>query len=191
MKELLDLRNRIKKKKPEFIRQDAHKRAEVSFKWRRPKGIHSKMRERRRGHRRCVEIGWGSPRKIKNLDRSGLRIRLVSSVKELEGINPKEEGILIRKSTGLKKRIGLIKKAKEMKIPILNVKDADRFIKEAEKTIAERKERRSMIKKEKEKKEKESKKKKEKEEGIEKVMSDEEKKGEEKKRVDKALTKKA
>ena len=44
---LLELRKRIKRKKPEFIRQDAHKKKSLESKWRKPKGLHSKMREKR------------------------------------------------------------------------------------------------------------------------------------------------
>ena len=129
-------------------------------------------------------------KKIKNCDRSGLRIRLVSHIKELDYINPKEEGIIISKKIGLKKKIPLLKKAEEIKITVLSIKDVDKYLKEAEEKINKRKEKRMMIKKENDKKEKELKKKKEREEGIEKVMSDEEKKEEEKTEKDKTLTKK-
>lgn len=190
MKELLEARRKIKGKKPDFIRQDAHKKPKIGFKWRRPKGIHSKMRLGKRGYRRCVKIGWGSPKKIKNFDRSGLRIKLISSIKELGDVNPKEDGILVSRKIGLKKKIELLKKANEMKITILNIKDVDKYLKETEDNINRKKEKKNKIKKERDKKETEVKKKKEKEGGIEKVMSDEEKKKEEKKSRDKELTKK-
>ena len=186
MKELLEIRERIKSRKPVFVRQDIHKKVKLKWKWKKPKGIHSKMREKRKGHRRCVEVGWGSPRKIKHFDRSGLRVRLVSSPKEIEGINVNEEGIIISKKIGLKKRIPLLKKAEEMRITVLNIKDIAGYLKEAEEKIRERKEKKKKIKKEKKEKDAEKKK----ESGIEKVMSEEEKKKEEKKEKDKLLTKK-
>ena len=43
-KKLLELRKKIKGKKPNFIRQDAHKHKRLARKWRKPKGIQSKMR---------------------------------------------------------------------------------------------------------------------------------------------------
>lgn len=189
MKELLEIRKKIKGKKPVFIRQDAHKKPKIGWKWRRPKGIHSKMRLRKKGYRRCVEIGWGTNKKIKNFDKSGLKIRLISSIKDLNDINPDTEGIIISKRIGLKKRIPLLKKTEEMKIRVLNVKDVAKYLKEVEESIKKRKEKRKKIKKEKEKK-KEKKVEKKKEKGIEKIMTDDEKKKEKKKEKDKMLTKK-
>ncbi len=189
MKELLEIRKKIKNRKPVFVRQDAHKKVEIGWKWRRPKGLDSKMRLRKRGYRRCVEVGWGSPKKIKNFDKSGLKIRLISSIKELDNINAKTEGIIVGKCVGLKKRILLLKKTEEMKITVLNIKNVAKYLKEAEEYIRKKKEKRKEFKKEKDKtKGKEIKK--EKGKGIEKIMSDEEKKKEEKKEKDSLLTKK-
>ena len=54
---LLELRRAMKRKKPDFIRQDSHKKAGLGAKWRKPKGIHSKMRKKHKG--KYVKIkGW-------------------------------------------------------------------------------------------------------------------------------------
>lgn len=188
MKELLEVRKKIKSKKPVFVRQDAHKKAEIKWKWRRPKGIHSKMRLRKRGYRRCVEVGYGAPKKIKNFDRSGLRIRLVSSIKEIEKVDAKTEGIIISKKIGLKKKVLLLKKASEIGIKVLNVKDVAKYLNDVEENIKKRKEKKKKIKEKKEKTKKEKEKKEE--ESIEKVMNEEERKKEGKKEKDKLLTKK-
>ena len=61
---LLQLRKRIKAKKPNFVRQDSHKQKEVKKKWRKPKGMQSKMRLKKKGYRKSVSIGYGSPKKV-------------------------------------------------------------------------------------------------------------------------------
>ena len=61
IKELLDKRKALKKKKPVFTRQDAHKKKKVGWKWRKPKGSDSKMRVGKKGYKRSVRPGWGSP----------------------------------------------------------------------------------------------------------------------------------
>ena len=43
LKEELELRKKIKSKKPDFIRQDFHKKR-LKKKWKRPRGLHSKVR---------------------------------------------------------------------------------------------------------------------------------------------------
>ena len=62
---LLQVRKELKERKPEFIRQDNPKRKKLNYKWRKPKGIHSKMRHNRRGKRGSPSPGYGSPNEIK------------------------------------------------------------------------------------------------------------------------------
>ena len=70
--------NKTNKKKPKFVRQDYTKKKALGAKWRRTKGLHSKIRERRAGHEKRASIGYGSPKKTRHLDSSGLRKVLIS-----------------------------------------------------------------------------------------------------------------
>lgn len=189
MKELLQLREKIKKKKPDFIRQDAHKKVEIGYKWRRPKGIDSKMRLKLKGYRRSPSMGWGSPKKVKGLHKSGLKSIIIHSIKEIEKLNPTKEGIVIASDVGMKKRISLINKAKEKDIRILNIKNVQEYIENIAQKLKKRKKEREGAKKRKEKVEK-KKKEKAKDKLEEKIKSEEEKKEEEKKEKDKILTRK-
>ncbi|MCD6106274.1 MAG: 50S ribosomal protein L32e, partial [Thermoplasmata archaeon] len=45
-KRLLELRNRLNRKRPEFRRQEWFRYKRLGEKWRRPRGLHSKMRKR-------------------------------------------------------------------------------------------------------------------------------------------------
>ena len=44
MKDKLQKRKEIKKKKPKFVRQEIGKQKKITKKWRKPKGLHSKVR---------------------------------------------------------------------------------------------------------------------------------------------------
>ena len=48
---LLNVRKEMKERKPEFIRQDNPKRMKLNYKWRKPKGVHSKIRHHFKGRR--------------------------------------------------------------------------------------------------------------------------------------------
>jgi len=65
MKKLLELRKKIKQRKPEFIRQDAHKKAKLKRKWVRPRGIDSKIRLGLKGYGKKPSTGWSSPKGTK------------------------------------------------------------------------------------------------------------------------------
>lgn len=184
IKELLELRKHIKGKKPDFIRQDAHKKKRLGRKWRRPKGLHSKIRLKLRGRAKKVQIGYRSPKKVRYLHKSGLQQYVVKSIKDLEALDNKKTGLVISSSLGNKKRIVILKKAKEKGFRILNFSDPDEFIKKIEEKIALRKNK----KKEKQEKSKDAKRKEEKK--LTEKVDGENKKEVEKKEKDKLLTKK-
>ncbi|MCH8003471.1 MAG: 50S ribosomal protein L32e [Nanoarchaeota archaeon] len=185
MKELLELKKQIKSKKPHFIRQDAHKKKKLSKKWRRPKGLHSKIRLKLRGRAKYVSVGYRSPKKVRYLHKSGLQQHIVRSIADLEGLNAKKICLIISSSLGDRKRITILKKAKEYGFNILNFDNPDEFIKNIENKINLKREKRT---KEKEKV-KEAKKVEKKEEKLSEKVKKVDTKEAEKKEKDKLLTK--
>ncbi len=192
MKELLDKRAQTKRRKPHFQMQDSHKLSRLTQKWRKPRGIDSKMRLGLKGYARSVEVGFKSPKDVRGLDKSGLLPVMVSSVKELESVNKEKEGAIISSAVGQKKKKDLVAKATEMGITLLNIKDPKAFAASVEKNMKERADRKKKrIAKATEKKAKEEKKKpaeKKKEDLSDKVLSEDEKAKAEKKEKDKILT---
>ncbi len=185
IKELLDLRKHIKSRKPDFVRQDAHKQKKLGRKWRRPKGLHSKIRLNLKGRGRNVSVGYRSPKKVRNLHKSGLWQCIIKSSRDLEGLDAKKNCVIISSSLGNRKRVAILKQVKERGFNVLNIKNPDEYVKKIEDImVLKRKE-----KKEKEKKGKEAKTEKKKEKLTEKV-GEEKKKEIEKKEKDKILTKK-
>jgi len=117
---LLKLRRRQKSRKPEFRRYEAHKKLRLRDKsWRRPRGRHSKLRKRVAG-RKIVTIGYGSPKAVRYLHPSGYEEVLVHNPMQLENVNAEKQAIRIASAVGLKKRLLIEEKAKEMGLKILN-----------------------------------------------------------------------
>jgi len=110
-----------RKKKPWFRRQQWWQYAKLCRKsWRRPRGVHSKMR-RHYGYRPpVVRIGYSSPRKVRGLHPSGFKEVLVYNVSQLAAIDSSREAIRIAHSVGRKKRMEIIEKADELGIRVLN-----------------------------------------------------------------------
>lgn len=188
---LLEQRRKSKAKKPKFVRQDCHKQAKLRKCWRRPKGIQSKMRLGKKGYRKCVDAGYGSPAEVKGLSREGLVIVPVKSINDISLVKD-GCGAMISGKVGQKKRMAIAKKCLDLGIKVLNIKDIDAYLKSASEKIKKKKEEKEQAKKEKEKKkaEKEKKAKEKKEEGLAEKLTDEEKKDKEKKEREKILTKK-
>jgi large subunit ribosomal protein L32e len=192
MKELLEKRKALKKKKPEFIVQDAHKKRRLPWCWRRPRGSGSKMRIGHRGYKRPLEVGWGSPDEVKGLDRNGMRMATVCNTEDLAKLDPKKDVAVIACSVGTKKRIAIIEQAAKKGIRIFNYKDAGKFANDAKESIEKRKAETAKLKEERDKRKESAKKEAEKKKAKDKKEEDqpateEEKKLEEKKEKDKML----
>jgi large subunit ribosomal protein L32e len=188
---LLEIRKKRKAKKPDFIRQDYHKKARLSKKWRRPKGIQSKMRYGMKGYSKTIAVGYGSPAGVKGLTREGLAAVLVSNISELKKIEDGQAAVISGR-LGQKKKAEIVKKADELGITLLNIKDAKEYLKSVDEIMQKKKAEKQKYMKEKEKKKAEKQKKadeKEKE-GLAEKLTDEEKKDKEKKEREKILTKK-
>lgn len=183
-KRLLDLRKKIRAKRPNFKRYNSHKHKKLNDAWRRPKGITSKLRLRRKGKGSWVTPGHGTPFAVRHLSSEGLKVVMVANVNDLNKINPKIEGALIA-SVGAKKKIQIIEQAKKLSIKILNLKNPDQFVKQTLSELQARKEDRKKRLHEKEDKTKKEVKKEKKEEKEDKTG--EEKKIEDKKKMDEAL----
>lgn len=197
-KQLLEKRNALKKRKPKFMRQESHKKKKLATSWRKPKGMHSKLRRMLRGHRRVVQPGWGSPKEVKGTSKEGLKQNIVSNSNELSKLDSKIDGVIVSSSVGTKKKMEIIKKAKELGLKVLNW-NIDKFLDKFEKMQKAREEKKARTAKEKEEKQKEKEKtaaekeKKEKDEKKESQPEDsksDDEKLEKKKELDKVLSKK-
>ncbi len=203
MEKLLQERSRQKKKKPDFIRQDAHKKKRVGSGWRRSKGTDSKMRISKRGYRKSIAVGYKSPAKVRGLSREGLEMVHVSRPEDLKDIDPKTQGIIISSKTGMRKKIQIMEDSLKLGLKVLNIKDAEKYLNEMKRSVEKRiKDKKKSIaekelkakKKEEAAKKKQAAKKSEKDKAssrsLEDDINDEEKKLQEKKEKDKLLIKK-
>jgi len=121
---LLRLRRRLKARKPEFKRYCAHKKLRLRNKsWRRPRGLDNKLRIRyggKKSGRIVVNIGFGSPKAVRGLHPSGYEEVLVYNPADLDKINPERQAVRIASNVGMKKRLAIEDKAKELGLKVLN-----------------------------------------------------------------------
>ena len=151
--------NQKRKMKPKFKRQQLILN-KLKDSWRKPKGIHSKLRLQKKGKGKLVRIGYGTKKDLKGLIKGKKAVR-VTNLKDLENL---KEAIIISSKIGLKKKLEIINKAKELKLEIINIKNVDKFLEEIKKNKEEKKKLKEEKKKKKIKKEEKSKEKETKEE---------------------------
>ena len=131
---LLNLRKQMKKKKPVFVRQQGEYVPSLKKKqWRAPKGMHSKLRRKRRGRMKHPSPSYSSPTAVKYMHPSGLIPILISNIEQLSQVQ-NYHGVIVSRLVGVKKRIALLKKCQELKLSVLNIKNVSAYL-----TIAEEK----------------------------------------------------
>jgi len=108
------------RKKVEFKRYLSGGIKRLDESWRRPKGMHNKLREHVAAKGPRVQVGYGSPRELRGTHPCGLREALVHNVKELEALDPQSVAVRIASNVGRKKRLEIEAKAAELGFKILN-----------------------------------------------------------------------
>lgn len=119
-KEQLKLREKINKSRPAFKRQEWFRYVKLGDSWRRPRGLHSKMRRGYKYRPNLVSTGYRGPKAVRGLHPSGFQEVMVFRVEDLEGVDPKKQAARIGHSVGSKKREAIEKVADEKGIRVLN-----------------------------------------------------------------------
>ena len=142
--DMLKLRNQIKKKKPNFLRQCAGERKKVKLNWRRPRGLQSKMRQKLRGHLKSVSVGYKSPVEVRGLDRSGLKPVVVNNVRDLAGMD-KRSGVVIASGVGRRNKVLIIEESNKKGLKVLNFKETVSYVKKVKEDLALRQKSREAL----------------------------------------------
>ena len=115
---LLDQRRTVGK--PQFNRQDHHKKKRVPTSWRRPRGQLSKQRKGVKGKGATVEAGFRTPEAVRGLHPSGFEEVRVHNTDDLDGVDGDRQAVRIASSVGGRKRERIEEKAEDEGIRVLN-----------------------------------------------------------------------
>ncbi|WP_276301898.1 50S ribosomal protein L32e [Halorussus lipolyticus] len=116
--ELLTQRKRVGK--PQFNRQDYHKKKRTPTSWRRPRGKLSKQRRGIKGKGPTVEAGFRTPKEVRGKHPSGFEEVRVHNTDDLEGVDGDTEAVRIASKVGARKRERIEEQAEEQGIRVLN-----------------------------------------------------------------------
>jgi len=105
-----------------FKRDGFGKKRQLSDSWRKPRGQHNKQREQKKAKGALPQPGYGSPVAVRGMHPSGFFEALVSTIKELEGLDPKTHAVRISATVGDKKRVALQEAALGKGLKVLNAR---------------------------------------------------------------------
>ena len=106
--------------KPQFNRQDYHKKKRIPTSWRKPRGGLSKQRRRMKAKGPVVEAGFRSPKASRDLHPSGFEEVRVHNTDDLECVDGDTQAVRIASKVGGRKRELIEDEAEEREIRVLN-----------------------------------------------------------------------
>lgn len=111
------------KNKPKFKRQNSIL-SKLKEKWRKPKGLHSKLRLSKKGKGKKPNKGYGNKKDMKNkIDKKNFQY--ITNFRELDNA---KKPIIISSRMGMNKKLEVINRAKKLNLQIINFKDVDKFL---------------------------------------------------------------
>ncbi|AGB30803.1 50S ribosomal protein L32e [Natrinema pellirubrum DSM 15624] len=114
------LNRRKSEGKPQFNRQDYHKKKRTPESWRRPRGTLSKQRRGVKGKGPKVQAGYRTPTEVRGKHPSGFEEVYVENTDDLEGVDGSREAVRIASSVGARKRERIEEQAEEQGVRVLN-----------------------------------------------------------------------
>jgi len=115
---LLGERKRVGK--PQFNRQDYHKKKRVPTSWRKPRGTLSKQRVGIKGKGDTVQAGFRSPEAVRGLHPSGFEEVRVHNTDDLEDVDGDTQAVRIASKVGGRKRERIEDECEDRQIRVLN-----------------------------------------------------------------------
>ena len=114
------LARRKREGKPQFNRQDYHKKKRTPESWRRPRGGLSKQRRGIKGKGPKVQAGYRTPKTVRGKHPSGFEEVRVENVDDLEDVDGDTQAVRIGSSVGARKRERIEEEAESAGIRVLN-----------------------------------------------------------------------
>jgi large subunit ribosomal protein L32e len=105
-----------------FKRDGYGKKRQLSDSWRKPRGQHNKQREQKKAKGALPKPGFGSPVAVRGMHPSGFFEVLVTSLKDLEGLDPKTQAVRLGATVGTRKRAIIQEQAVSAGLKVLNAR---------------------------------------------------------------------
>ena len=114
---------RVREDKGARFKRDGYgKKRQLSDSWRKPRGQHNKQREQKKAKGALPKPGFGSPVAVRGMHPSGFFEVLVTSLKDLEGLDPKTQAVRLGATVGTRKRMIIQEQAIAAGLKVLNAR---------------------------------------------------------------------
>ncbi|MBI4148377.1 hypothetical protein HY490_03745 [Candidatus Woesearchaeota archaeon] len=134
---LLELRKAMNRARPKFQRTHAKALKRLGTSWRRPTGLHNKLRHKVFGRPISVTIGYRNPAQARGLDRNGLVPVRIHRPQDVTYLDPKRHSAIIG-HVGNKNKLAILATLKAKGVRVLNFKDPEHTAKTIQESYNQR-----------------------------------------------------
>ena len=112
----------IKKRTKQFLRHHADFLKRLGEKWRRPRGIDSRVRRRFKSNVKMVKIGYGNNRKTRHLMPNGFLKFRVNNVRDLQLLlmHNRKYAAEVAHNVSIRKRKKIVERAQQLNVKVTN-----------------------------------------------------------------------
>lgn len=136
MKKELEQRKEQQARKPGFSRHASHRKPKLADNWRRPKGLHNKLRLNKKSRGPRVSNGYRTPVLVRGRSDSGKKSVVVHTKDDILNVEPETHALIIAR-VGNRRRVELLEEAKKQGFEVLN-HDVEKRVTEIKKEVETR-----------------------------------------------------
>ncbi len=108
------------KRKPKFKRPESFRYKRLEGGWRKPKGMHNKIRKAYAGKPASPNIGYRRAADERGVHPSGYKEVLVHNPSSLDGLDKERQAVRIAGAVGSRKALLIMERGEELGLKILN-----------------------------------------------------------------------
>lgn len=115
-----------KKQRRKFLRYEWFKCKKLGLNWRRPVGLHSKVRQGRKGKPPQVNVGFGHAAATRGFVNGVVPAIVIQNMADLERVAATNKVVIVAAGLGMRAATEISKKAEQLGVRILNAEKIER-----------------------------------------------------------------
>lgn len=131
---MIETKEAIRKARPRFVRSGATHIKRVSRSgYRKPKGLHNKVGDNKKGRRTTIKTGFGYPKALRGTTRKGLELVNISTLAEAKSLDASKQVAIVKSSLGMKNKKAILEHLASSNVAVQGIADIKTYLEKFDK----------------------------------------------------------